>query len=533
MSDQLSGIGVSPGLVAAPVMKLPPRPRPPAARPVTDPEAERASARTALTEVATELSRRAAAASGPATDVLRAQALMVADPMLLDAVDAQIRNGTDAPHAIEAAFATHRAAFLAAGGLLAERVTDLDDLRDRGIAAVLGVPPPGIPDPGRPFVLAAVDLSPADTSGLDPDTVLALVTAEGGPTSHTAILARAAGLPAVVGCRGITEVPDGTPVSVDGETGTVRVGLDDTEVASVRAHARARTAARSGVTGPGRTRDGHPVALLANVGSPTDLPSDGDYEGVGLFRTELCFLDRVTAPDHPTQVAAYRAVFAAVEGRPVTVRTLDAGADKPVPFANDDDEPNPALGIRGLRLDRRGHDLLDGQLAAIAEAAADTGAHVRVMAPMVATVHEAVAFADRARRAGLTDIGVMVEVPAAALHADRILAQVDFLSIGTNDLSQYTFAADRQCGELADLLDPRQPALLELIGRCGAAGAAAGKSVGVCGEAAADPGLAPILVGLGVTSLSMSARSLPAVRHTLVGVSLAECRERAERALAG
>jgi phosphotransferase system enzyme I (PtsI) len=216
----------------------------------------------------------------------------------------------------------------------------------------------------------------------------------------------------------------------------------------------------------------------------------------------------------------------------VVVRTLDAGADKPVPYLNHDAEPNPALGVRGIRLGWRQPDVLRAQLAAIATAASRSTADVWVMAPMVATAAEARRFYGYCREAGLPTAGVMVEIPAAALRASSLLSEVDFVSIGTNDLSQYTFAADRQCGELAELLDPWQPALLELVARCAEAGNAAGKPVGVCGEAAADPALAVVLAGLGITSLSMAPRAIPAVREALAVHTLEECQQVAAAALA-
>jgi phosphotransferase system enzyme I (PtsI) len=220
-----------------------------------------------------------------------------------------------------------------------------------------------------------------------------------------------------------------------------------------------------------------------------------------------------------------------MSGRKVVVRTLDAGADKPLPFLQQQDEPNPALGIRGLRVSWRRPDVLRTQLEAIAEAARATAAEVWVMAPMVATAAEAAAFTASCRDAGLATAGAMVEIPAAALRAASLLRAVDFLSIGTNDLSQYTFAADRQCGDLAELLDPWQPALLNLIAACAAAGQAAGKPVGVCGEAAADPLLAVVLAGLGITSLSMSARAISGVRDALAAHTLDDCRQFAKAAL--
>jgi len=535
MADTLRGIGVSPGLAAGPAYRVAAPPRLGAPTPVADQDAELARAVGALATVAVDLTGRAAAAerrSVAAAEILRAQVLMVEDPALAEAVTDAVHSGTDAAHAIDAALAAFREAFEAAGGYLAERVADLDDLRDRAVAACLGRPMPGIPAPGHPFVLIAHDLAPADTAGLDPGDVLALLTVAGGPTSHTAILARALGLPAVVRCAGALDVPDGTVVTVDGGTGQVAIGVDEQTVADTRAAEQRRRQRVGRSTGPGRTADGHPVALLANVGSARDLPPGDDCEGVGLFRTELLYLDRTDAPGRDEQISAYAEVFAALPNRKVVVRTLDAGADKPLPFLGLPDEPNPALGVRGLRVAPQRPAVLRTQLEAIAKAARTAAAEVWVMAPMVSTAAEAAWFAAECRDAGLPVAGAMVEVPAAALRAGALLREVDFLSIGTNDLSQYTFAADRMCGELAELLDPWQPALLALVAACADAGQAAGKPVGVCGEAAADPALAVVLAGLGVTSLSMSARSIPAVRDALAAHTLADCRRLAHAALA-
>ncbi|GAA3254946.1 phosphoenolpyruvate--protein phosphotransferase [Dactylosporangium siamense] len=532
MAD-LQGIGVSPGRAAGPVHRLAPPPPLPPAPAVIDIDAERSRARAAVATVTSALSERAdAAADATAAEVLRAQVLMAADETLLDAVDTAIDGGADAPHAFVAALAEHRAAFEAAGGYLAERVSDLDDLRDRLVAACLGLPMPGVPSPGHPFILVARDLAPADTAGLDPSVVLGLITAEGGPTSHTAILARTLGIPAVVRCGAVLDIADGVLVSLDGSSGAVAAGLSDASAKSVNDAQRALLDRRSASAGPGATADGHPVALLANIGSARDLPAGVDVEGVGLFRTELLYLDRTEPPSFEEQVAAYQQVFAALPGRKVVVRTLDAGADKPLPFLRLADEPNPALGIRGLRVARATPAVLDTQLSAIAAAAAASTADVWVMAPMVATAAEAAAFAASCRDHGLRTAGVMIEVPAAALRAGTVLRDVDFLSIGTNDLSQYTFAADRMCGDLADLLDPWQPALISLIAACATAGREAGKPVGVCGESAADPDFALVLVGLGITSLSMAARSIPAVREALAAHTHDECVQFAKAALA-
>ncbi|WP_411573408.1 phosphoenolpyruvate--protein phosphotransferase [Streptomyces fradiae] len=532
----LHGIGTGGGTAAGPVARMAPPAALPPSRTVApaDVPAEAAAARGALAGVAADLEERAAAADGEAAAVLSAQAMMAADPTLADEVGKLVLGGADAAHALDRAFRAFRSSLTAAGGYFAERVADLDDLRNRAVACVLGLPMPGLPDPGQPYVLVADDLAPADTALLDPAKVLALVTERGGPTSHTAILAKILGLPAVVGCAGAAALTDGTPVLVDGAAGTVVPEPEPDTVAAAAAREEQRRRLSAQAVGPGRTADGHPVKLLVNLGALQELPAAAaaDSEGVGLFRTEFLYLDREQAPTGEEQTAAYREVFAAFAGRRVVVRTLDAGADKPLPFATAADEQNPALGMRGLRTARRDPQLLETQLAAIAAAARGGDADVWVMAPMVSVPAEAADFAERAKAHGLRTAGAMVEVPAAALRAAELARRCDFLSVGTNDLAQYAFAADRTLGALAGLLDPWQPALLELVRTTAEAGADQGRPVGVCGEAAADALLALVLVGLGVTSLSAAPGCLGHVRAALASHTLDNCRRLADLALA-
>ncbi len=533
MADTLHGLGVSAGVAAGPALRMGHAPRLPAPRAVADPEAERSAARDALEHVGKDLAQRATRAADPqARAILEAQSLMATDSLLTEACDASIADGLDAAHAVHAAFTEQAEGLREAGGYLGERAADLEDLRDRAVARILGEPMPGIPDPGHAFVLVAEDLAPADTATLDPGRVLALVTERGGPTSHTAILARALGLPAVVACPGTAAIEDGALIHVDGTDGTVRIGITAEYALEVtgRSAVAAARAKEEAFSGPGCTADGHRVPLMLNIGSADDLrPSAArDSEGVGLLRTELLFLGRHDPPGLDEQREAYARVLRALPGRRVVLRTLDAGADKPLPFLALDDEPNPALGIRGLRTSRRRPEVLETQLAAVAQAAEDAdtenlGGELWVMAPMVSTAPEAADFAARVRAHGLAKVGAMVEVPAAALRASQLLEYVDFLSIGTNDLGQYTMATDRQCGELADLLDPWQPALLDLIAWCARAGKQAGKPVGVCGEAASDPLLACVLVGLGVSSLSMSPAAVSRVGAELSQHTLDQC----------
>ncbi|GIG22841.1 phosphoenolpyruvate-protein phosphotransferase [Cellulomonas chitinilytica] len=531
----VTGIGVSPGRVVAPVALLPdPVAEPPSGRrlpPGTDYAAEASRIAVASARVQAELEAAADRATGDAAGVLRATAAIATDPTLVaDATQRVIDDRLVPERAVWEAADAVAAQFEALGGHLADLARDIADVRDRLVADLTGRPAPGLPARDEPYVLVATDLAPALVATLDPTTVRAVVTSEGGPTSHTAILARSRGIPGVVAARGIDVlVGEGDVVLVDGSAGTVTVAPDDDQVAAALALAgQVRT-----FDGLGRTADGHRVELLANVGDPADAApaAAAGAEGVGLFRTEFAFLDRAEAPTLDEQVAAYRQVLAAFPGRKVVVRTLDAGADKPMPFLAGDPETNPALGVRGLRTVARHPGVLEDQLAAIAQAAKAESAQVWVMAPMVSTVDEAEQFVAACARHGLATSGVMVEVPSAALLAGPILAHATFASIGTNDLTQYAMAADRMLGAVAHLSDAWQPAVLQLVAATCAGGAAQGRPVGVCGEAAAVPALAVVLVGLGVSSLSMTPRALPDVAAVLASTTVDECRRLAQLAL--
>ena len=528
--SSISGVGVSTGRAAGPLVRVAePLPEPPSTPAPVSPEAESGLIRPAAEDVAARLSARAAEVEGDAKAVLETTAAMAVDPALISEAEKLVTTRSlPAPRAVQEAANGFADALREAGGYLAERVRDVHDVRDRIIASLIGVDAPGVPGLDRPAVLLARDLAPADTADLDPALVLALVTEEGGPTSHTAILARSLGIPAVVAARGALAADNAVGAVVDGDAGTVDLSDQPVPVEAVD-----RVAGEEW-DGTAATADGHTVKALANVGSATDAQGavEAGAQGVGLFRTEFCYLAAAEEPDVSTQRRAYAEVLMPFAGRPVVVRTLDAGADKPLSFLEPGTEPNPALGVRGLRVSLERPGVLDRQLEAIAAAAADSGAEVSVMAPMVATGAEARWFAERARAAGIDRAGVMIEVPAAALSAPEILDAVDFVSIGTNDLAQYVFAADRMLGALAELNDPWQPALLRLIDAVGRAGRDLDKSVGVCGEAAADPLLARVLVGLGVGSLSMVAAAVPAVGSALAGHSLSTYRRAAEAALA-
>jgi len=533
---ELTGTGVGRGVAVGPVRRMPE----PLAEPTTEPrttpadEAE-AEARAALGAVQQWLTARGAAAGGDAQEVLEAQAMMASDPALAADIVKRIGEGRSAERAVFEAFESFRVLLTSMGGYLGERAADLHDVAQRVIAHLRGVPAPGVPDSDEPFILVAHDLAPADTALLDLDIVLALVTRDGGPTSHTAILARAKSIPAVVGVAGADQLRDGDVVVADAAAGTVTLSPDPAAVdAAEQRRALWRRAATAPIT-DGRLADGTPVPLLANLGSPDEAAGAIALgaEGVGLFRTEFLFLSSDAAPTVEAQQAQYTALLAAFPGRKVVVRALDAGADKPLAFLTAAEEENPALGLRGLRALRAKEGVLRDQLTALALAQEATEADLWVMAPMVADAAESQYFVELARELGIRTAGVMAEVPSLALVADQVMQVADFVSIGTNDLTQYTMAADRMLGSVASYQDPWHPAVLRLIAQLGTAGAAASTPVGVCGEAAADPDLAVVLVGLGATSLSMTPAALAEVRAALLEVTLEEARERAARALTG
>ncbi|GAB3607137.1 phosphoenolpyruvate--protein phosphotransferase [Conyzicola nivalis] len=530
----LTGVGIGRGLAVGPVLRMPePLPEPTDDASTVGGDAEKVRAAGALAAAAADIRLRGARAGGAAKDVLDAQAFMAEDPTLKDDVDARIGTGKTAERAVFEAFAAFRDLLTSMGGYMGERATDLNDVSQRVVAHLQGVSAPGVPDPDYPFVLVARDLAPADTALLDLDKVLALITSDGGPTSHTAILAREKSIVAVVGASGALDLADDQVVVVDASTGIVNVTPSEGEQAAASSTIAARAAAADAPVGPGALADGTPIPLLANLGS-TDgaLPAvEKGAEGVGLFRTEFLFLDSDKAPTVAEQQEKYTQLLTAFAGKKVVVRALDAGADKPLSFLNDEPEENPALGLRGIRALRANEPILRDQLTALANADAVTDADLWVMAPMVSTVEETRYFTKLARELGIKTAGVMIEVPAAALLADRILPETDFASIGTNDLTQYTLAADRLLGSVASFQDPWHPAVLRLVGEVGRAGVTAGKPVGICGEAAADPLLAVVLVGLGATSLSMSAAALADVRTELARYTLAQTQEFAEIAL--
>ena len=532
---ELHGVGVGRGVAVGPILRMPdPLPEPVAGPHAGDPAAEYAHVEKSLAAVAEELAAKGAKAGGEARAVLEAASMMAQDPTLTADVRVRIDSGTSGERAVFEAFASFQEQLTAMGGYMAERASDLADVSQRIIAHLRGVPVPGVPTSDTPFILVAPDLAPADTALLELDKVLALITRDGGPTSHTAILARSKSIVAVVGVTGALDLTDGTLVIADAATGVIVSDPTPTAIAAAESRIGERAALAVAPITDGALADGTKIPLLANLGSSKDAEAAAALgaEGVGLFRTEFLFLDSTTAPTVAEQARQYIDLLQHFRGKKVVVRALDAGADKPLSFLNAAHEENPALGLRGLRALRANQQILADQLQALVNAQAATTADLWVMAPMVSDAEETTWFVDYGKKLGLKTVGVMAEVPSLAVVADQVAEVSDFVSIGTNDLTQYTLAADRMLGSVASYQDPWHPAVLRLVKMLGDAGAAAGKPVGVCGEAAADPKLAVVLVGLGCTTLSMTPAALADVRAELRTVTLKEAQARAARALA-
>ena len=515
----LHGIGVCAGTASAPAAFVNAAAGvDPNETPSTDIEADSNRVRQAMADVAAGLRARIETVSDEKSKgVLKATAELAEDKGLAKKIIKKIKSGSGITQAVDEAAGEYAAMLEQLGGYMAERVTDLFDIRDRTICALRGLPAPGVPTLTEPVVLIANDLAPAETATLDPKLVAGIVTQAGGPTSHTAILAAQLGIPAVVKTAGVLDsLTEADTVALDGSLGDVIVSPTDEEVKTLADRAERRAAALAQSAGPGETKDGHKVKLLANIGTVGDAHNAAgfDLEGSGLFRSEFLFLDREQAPTLEEQTETYTEILKAFGNRRVVVRTLDA------------------LGVRGLRLGMMlREELLDTQLEALSLAYKQTQGDLWVMAPMVATVEDAQYFVDKARSYGLPKVGVMIEVPSAAICSEQILSVADFASLGTNDLSQYTMASDRTQGELAAYLNIWQPAVLRMIKAACDGGEATGKYVGVCGEAGGDPLMALVLTGLGVGSLSMAPTKVKAVRAALKLHDLDTCKKMADIAV--
>ena len=501
----LTGLGVGLEAVAAAVLRLEPaKPLPIPARHQGDVAHEQQKMRAAVDAVSEQLKTLAEKAGETSAEIFEALEMILQDETLFDAAVAEIDNGLEAGTAFVAAVETF-AELLSGDPTFEERIADIRDLGRRVAAFVHGISLQlDIPETGR-YILVGEDFSPADTAQFT-QAIVGVVTFAGGPTSHTAIICRSRSIPAVVSCEGATVLQTGDQVLVDPVGDRVVVG----------GSMEAATKALSFVS-----RLAEPiVSVRANIGSLADAitASTSAAKGVGLFRTELLYLSASKKPSLDEQIRKYSEILQASPEGPIVVRTIDAGSDKPVPFLNMPHEENPALGVRGFRLIRDHREFITEQLAALEQARADTGRDVWVMAPMIASYQEAIEFRELAGSIGRYKIGIMIETPAIISAISHLSGKLDFVSVGTNDLSQYLFAADRMHAQLGSLMNHWQPALISALADIARHSAAAGIHSGVCGESASDPTFSIVLAGLGFDSVSSSPSQVGQVRNALSSI---------------
>ncbi|MEZ4592888.1 MAG: phosphoenolpyruvate--protein phosphotransferase, partial [Chloroflexota bacterium] len=558
-AGQLQGIAASPGIAIGPVLQY--RPKLPAIVRETGKNGAAEWARlqtavnTAVSELQTLQSQTAQQVGAEEAAIFEAHQLILQDPDLATAVrhtlDTEQINAEAAWHeAIEATAAQFAAMD---DPYFQARAADVRDVGHRVLRHLLGVSMPSL-EAERPYILVAADLTPSDTARLDPALVLAICTELGGATAHSAILARALGIPAVVGAgHALADLAEGQVVGVDGRTGQIWLTPDAAQIDQLQAMRdewqAAQQAAKAASQAIAHTADDVRIEVAANIGGPHDVAVALGYgaEGVGLFRTEFLFLDRQEAPSEAEQLAAYRQVVAGLGDRPLIIRTLDVGGDKPLPYLDLGEEENPFLGWRGIRFCLDMPEIFLPQLRAILQAsvrADGTHANVKLMFPMIGTLNElrrAKAMLQTAREqlqdegkpfADDLAVGIMIELPSAVAVADLLAAEVDFFSIGTNDLTQYVMAADRGNANVAELAQAFQPAVLRMIRQTAVAAKAAHIWVGMCGELAGNPLATPLLLGLGLTELSMAAPSIPAVKAALRNWAVPEAEVLAAEVLA-
>lgn len=521
--EVLQGIGVGSRAVRAEVFRLSARQALPAhAMSVTAPEFEMKLLSEALSSLETLYARKIAQASGELVEILEAQLALATDPELFETAQRFCEKGWNAPTAIQLAMEEFKELLAGVDGEFGERVADLDEIVYRLVQLTLGnTEEIDLPTSGR-YIVVATDLTPMDTVGFT-DVVVGVITEKGGPTSHTAIVCRARAIPALVACPQASELRSGDVVLLDPDNSQAIIGGE--------------LSSESGNWWDGKVRSASPlISVLANIGSVSDARRAQDAQGVGLLRTELFFLDKQSQPTYQEQIDLYTEVFSECPRGEIIVRTLDAGSDKPIPFLNMGHEENPALGVRGQRVAEIAPEFYRDQLRAIksaADQARNSGKEISlaVMAPMIATVEEARLFAEQAREAGIERVGIMIEIPAIVPMISHLHGVIDFISVGTNDLSQYLFAADRVNSGVAHLLNPWEPALLATLSQIATACESASIKSGVCGESASDPLLAVVLAGLGFNSVSASPSSVVDVTSALSVVDMDTAKSAAEKAL--
>jgi phosphotransferase system enzyme I (PtsI) len=514
----LKGLGV--GLVSAVgdvLIFKQSKPLPEWTRSTKSKDEEISELKSAIDFVSKNLDELGQKAGGTSAEIFEALKALIEDEELMEVATANINVGWGAAAAIGKAV-DEFAELLGGDPTFDERVADFQDLSKRVQARIAGIEMAlSIPEKGR-IVLVGEDFSPADTAQFT-DAVVGVITLKGGPTSHTAIICRSKSIAAVVSCPDAASLETGDRVLVDPVGDRVLVSDDE----SLATKSLEFVAINSEPL----------VPVRANIGTLEDAKAARETRanGVGLFRTELLYLSAKTQPSLEQQVASYTEILKAAPEGPIVVRTIDAGSDKPVPFLNMPEEENPSLGVRGYRLIVDHRDFIESQLKALESARVASGREVWVMAPMIATAEEAKAFADLARSIGGYKVGIMVETPSIALIVDQLQGVLDFVSVGTNDLSQYLFAADRMNPSLGALLNHWQPALIKSLARIASGAKAAGISSGVCGESASDPAFAVVLAGLGMDSVSVSKSQVTAVHNALSSLSLADAKEVANAVL--
>ena len=475
-------------------------------------------------------------------EILEGHVIMVSDPAMADEVTNQIKDGTCAERALWNVCDMFIQIFsMAEDELTNQRVTDVQDMRNRLLKILLGKEEVDISQVPKGTILAARDLTPSMTVGLHKENVVGILTEVGGKTSHSAILARALEIPAVLSIPDIMQtVKDGQEAALDGDLGVVILDPSEEEKAEYHAkreqYVKEKEALRALVGKPTITADGKQVELVCNIGKPqdSDMALERDGEGVGLFRTEFLFMDRTNTPSEEEQFQAYKQVAETMQGKPVIIRTLDVGGDKEIPYLNLEKEDNPFLGYRAIRVCLKQKDLYRAQLRALLRASAY--GDIRIMVPMVTCLDELrqvkeilgelMKELDQEQIAYNKEIkvGIMVETPAASLMADLLAKEADFFSIGTNDLTQYTMVVDRGNAQVAYLYSAYNPAVLRSIAHVIACGNKAGIPVGMCGEAAADEKLIPLLLAYGLDEFSVSATSVLATRNTIAKWTIEEAK---------
>lgn len=541
----LKGLAASPGIAFGKVFWISHPALLPEQRQITDPRTETERLEKALNQAKQELLVIAQLAETRVgreqADIFEAQSLFLDDPVLLDTVNKMVQE-----ERLNVEFAWHTATQQYAQRLsqmenqyFAARAADVRDVGRRVLGILMNVPHRQA-SPTEPAIVVADDLSPTDTISFDRSKVLAICTESGGPTSHVAILSKSLGIPCVVGLGAdIRLLTESMPIIVDGNSGEVIAEPDESTIAEkqVKAglHLELQKQALAHAASTAQTRDGKFIEVAANIGSYEDAVKAVEFgaDGVGLFRTEFLYLNRNNPPTEIEQTRLYQKIFQTLGSeRPIVVRTLDIGGDKPAPYLDLPPEDNPFLGLRGLRLCLHHLDLFESQLRALLIAGSNH--NLRIMFPMVSSYEEVILAIKHLRRiqndltrqgvpiADKVQIGIMIEVPSAALTANNLAAQVDFFSIGTNDLAQYTLAADRTNARVARMADALHPSVLQLIHKVVSAAHRHGKWVGICGELAGDLTAVPVLLGLGLDEFSVSPPLIPGVKETIRRFSIEE-----------